>query len=456
MIRNAAMARAPRDGCAVGGPDTCNGVPLTRPDHLVRPRLIALLDQGVQRPLTLVSAPAGTGKTSLVASWAASYRSPLVWMTLDDADAEPAIFWARLSAELEGIGVDMSGAGFPVGSQTPIPVARSLSDHRAPVALVIDAGRTTPDAARDRALAEVLLGAKGALRLILIVRADPVFPMEWYRLAGDLTEIRAADLAASTAETGALLRQAGVEVTAGEAEALRARTSGWLIALKFAIMSLSGTNDVSAAIRRLSDTDFDIVTHLFNQVIEALPPEIKDILLRTSVVDLLTPGLVELLVGRPLGDDALEFLANGNQLIERTFLGSERCYRYQPLFREFLRAQLAFEKPDLDLELRQSAAEYSAPGKTPPALVDDRAVPTPSADGLVIEPLTPREQEVLERLAEMLPTGEIALTMFISVNTVRTHIRSILRKLGVSRRHQAVRRAWLLGLLPPRVEALVP
>lgn len=452
MIENAAIARAPGDGRALASHETCNGVPLTRLDHVARPRLIASLERGVQGPLTLVSAPAGTGKTSLVASWAASYRSPLVWITLDDDDAEPAIFWAKLSAGLEGVGVDVASAAFSGMSDMPVSLARSLSNHCGPLVLVIDAGRTTADPARDRALAEVLLGANGVLRLVLIGRADPVFPMEWYRLAGDLTEVRATDLAASAVETRALLRQAGMEVSSGEAEALCARTNGWLIALKFAIMSVSGTDDVSAAIRRLAKTDFDIVTHLFNQVIRALPPEIKDILLRTSVVDLLTPGLVELLVGRPLGDDAIEFLANGNQLIERTFVGAERCYRYQPLFREFLRAQLAFERPELDLELRQTAAEYSATEQPPSAVADDG--PTTAADGLVIEPLTPREREVLEHLADMLPTREIALTMFISVNTVRTHIRSILRKLGVSRRHQAVRRAWMLGLLPPRSEAL--
>ncbi len=440
-----------------------HGVPTSRPDQLVRRRLLELLDQGINGPLTLVSAPASTGKTSLVASWAGSNRSPLLWMTLDDADAEAATFWARMSAGLARIGVDVSHTRLLARSDQlealfPSRLAACLLAHGEPVVLVVDAGRTTSDPSRDRALAELLLRAGGTLRLVLITRADPVFPMEWYRLAGQLTEIRAGDLAASTTETLALLQHAGMTVSSEDAEALCARTNGWMIALKLAIMSLSGAGDVSLAIRRMSETNFDIVTYFFNEVIKALPPETKDILLRTSVVDLLTPGLVELLVGRPLGDAALEFLANGNQLIERLPVGSERRYRYQPLFREFLRAQLAFEKPELYLELRKSAAQYSASGQVssrtsgaaPVADFRSRPAqpPNPSTGDSVVEPLTPRELEVLEHLAELVPTVEIARAMFISVNTVRTHIRSILRKLDVTRRHQAVRRARVLGLLP--------
>jgi LuxR family transcriptional regulator, maltose regulon positive regulatory protein len=322
MIDNTTAPRTPLAHRAAVTPPRRYGVPQMRPDHLVRRRLWDRLDQGTRGPLTLVSAPASTGKTSLVASWANAYRCPLLWITLDDADAEAATFWARLSTGLARIGVDVSSTRLlarsePLETAFPSRLARCLVAYGQPVVLVVDAARTTSDPTRDRALAELLLRAGGTLKLILIARADPVFPMEWYRLSGELTEIRAGDLAASPAETLDLLRQAGMTVTPTEAEALCARTNGWIIALKLAIMSMSGASDVSLAIRRMSETDFDIVTYLFTEVIKALPLEIKDILLRTSVADLLTPDLVELLVGRPLGDGALEFLANGNQLIER-------------------------------------------------------------------------------------------------------------------------------------------
>ena len=475
MIDDALTHDEPSLGQVHRPPSRDDQVPTSRPDHVVRPRLLELLDQGVQGQLTLVSAPAGCGKTSLVASWAASCEWPLLWMTLEPADADARVFWGRLAAGLEGLGVDFSDLASrrnqaSGGSEPPSRVVRSLSARQQPVVLVLDAGGTTSDSSRDRALAEILVGAQDCLRLILITRSDPVFPMEWFRLAGALTEIRAADLAANEEETVELLLAAGMIVTAAEAEALCARTGGWMVALKFAIMSLADVEDVSSAIQRFSDTDFDIVTYLFTKVIHALPLEIRDLLLRTSVVDVLTPGLVHLLAAQPFDGDVLEFLANGNQFIERTTVGSQICYRYQPLFRDFLRAQFAFERPALNRELRQSASKHSsspggatrfvAPAQRSPepqrARGDEIIDLTPSdarpglapSEGLVVERLTPREQEVLGYLAELLPTAEISLLMFVSVNTVRTHIRSILRKLGVARRHEAVRRAWKLGLLP--------
>ncbi len=474
---------------------------------MLRPRLLELIDQGVRGPITLVSAPAGTGKTALVASWAASYGGQLVWMTLDDGDAEPGNFWRRMAAGFESIGADLSDVG---------------AHHGEPIVLVLDAGATASNPSRDHALGDLLLGANGVLRLVLIGRADPVFPLEWYRLSGDLTEVRSAELAVTEAETDALLRRAGIVVTPEQCAALRAQTNGWVIAVKFAIMTLAGRADISLAIQRFSESDFDIVTYLFNEILEAMPLEIRDLLLRTSVVDTLTPELVELLAGGAQRGDALEFLANGNQFIERISVGSQRRYRYQPLFRNFLRTQLAFEKPELESQLRRSASEYLSRDRLKPdpyqlqvevniptqsvaegplvtldlpqqagphrqlpssegiavtdlepqmaplmlAMESQRISRPPSppgqrvdvaamaASGSVIEPLTPREREVLEHLSELLPTAEIALSMFVSVNTVRTHIRSILRKLGVSRRHEAVRRAWSLGLLPSPGDAL--
>ncbi len=506
MINNNATAVDRSENGRGGSLEERYRVPSTRADHVLRPRLIELIDRGVKGPITLVSAPAGTGKSALVASWAASYRGRLVWMTLDDGDAEPGIFGERLAAGFESIGADLS----------------CLGAYEEPIVLVLDAGPTSSNAARDHAVGDLLLGAKGVLRVVLIGRADPVFPMEWYRLSGDLTEVRSTDLAVTAVETDALLRRAGMVVTPEQAAALRARTNGWIIAVKFAIMSLAGREDISLAIQRFSESDFDIVTYLFNEVLEAMPLEIRDLLLRTSVVDVLTPELVELLAGGAQRGDALEFLANGNQFIERMTVGSQRRYRYQPLFRNFLRAQLAFEKPELESELQRSASEYLSRGRRkqdsaqlavevniprptvgegllvpldlphqagphrqlpnseefgatdlepqmaplmltmesqrisrPPSRPAQRTeVAAMAASGSVIEPLTPREREVLEHLSELLPTVEIALSMFVSVNTVRTHIRSILRKLGVSRRHEAVRRAWSLGLLPSPGDAL--
>jgi LuxR family transcriptional regulator, maltose regulon positive regulatory protein len=461
---------------STASPERRRAMPATRSDYVVRQRLFELLDRGVQRSLTLISAPAGTGKTALVASWAATWASscpwPLVWITLDDTDAEPDSFWGRLAAGLQSVGVVISdgdpGESEPADSWPVSRLVASLTAHPRPVVVVLDAGATPSNPARDRALGDVALRAKGALRLVMIARSDPVLPMQWFRLSGELAEIRVADLAANETEIVELASRVGLVVTLEQARALCAQTSGWMIALKFAVMSLAGSQDVSLAIERFKRTDFDVVTYLFNEVIDALPVEIRDLLLRTSIADVLTPALVDLLAGRSQGDDVLEFLANGNQFIERSTDSAGRTYHYQPLFRDFLRAQLAFENPQLADQLRRSAEQHqtrdnftqdavlaavpaSRAGEPTPfvrSLTAIAAAGPPPAES-VIDPLTPRELEVLQHLAGLKPTVEIATSMFVSVNTVRTHIRSILHKLGVGRRHEAVRRAWMLGLLPP-------
>ena len=473
-------------------------IPETRPDHIRRPRLLKKLDQGVERPLTLASAPAGTGKTVLFASWAASCKWPLAWQTLDDGDRRPGIFWSRFLTALGHAGADVADLGLPrsLDSLDLVLLERlgsRLAERREPIVFVLDDGDSPPVAERDRALTRLLRGSHGSLRLMMLERADPLMPLQRYQLDGDLTNIRANELALNDAETLALIRQSGVRITGGQAARLRERTGGWVATVRFAAMSLAGQDDVAWAIDHFTGTDINVAAYLVSEVLETQPPEIRELLLRTSMADVLTPELVELLAGKAQGPRVMDFLAQGNPFIEVRASGGRNHYRYQPLFGEFLRARLAFENPELAEELRRSVATFvaddvpvadpreetadaspadAATAGRPLSLLrarprtgpEQRSEPVParprlssvkapsglvmSADGVLIESLTPKEQEVLEHLAELLSTSEIAKSMCVSVNTVRTHVRTMLRKLGASRRNEAVRRAWDLGLLP--------
>jgi len=329
-----------------------------------RARLVALLDQGVRGTLTLLSAPAGTGKTVLASSWARTLGSgyPVAWLSCSREEG-PDSSWPRLPAALRASGVSVPGTVFPgVGASAPQPwltrLAAAIVAHPVPVVLVLDEG-DAGNAAIHPHLA-TLLGATGdRLRVVLLTRSDPPLPLNAFRLDGQLTEIRAADLSFRADEAARLFELSGVPLTPLQTATLVHRTSGWAVGLRLAALGLRDKLDLDAAVADFSGNQDNVSTYLASEVLQGQTTAVREVLLRTSVVEALSPGLFESLTGLVDGRRVMAFMARSNSFIEAVpdYPG---WYRYQSLFREFLRTQLACERPELVEELHHQAADWFA------------------------------------------------------------------------------------------------
>ncbi|MFI5694732.1 LuxR C-terminal-related transcriptional regulator [Kribbella sp. NPDC051586] len=299
------------------------------------------MSQGVRRPLTLVSAPAGFGKTMLLLSWEAlgTWAGPVKHIAVDAADDPSA---ASLRSELDGLHRR----------------AATIAEEPALV-VVVDCGDLVLTPELGDSLDRLIRGKVASLRIVLLTRTDPPIPLHNYRQAGTLTEIRATDLAFTAEEAAGLMRRENLDLAPAEVAELRARTDGWPAGLAFAAMNLAGTADTAQAIRGFRGDVGNVSAFLMTEVLQAQPAAQREFLLRTCIVDKLWPALAEALTGRVCDRRSLEFMSHGNAFIQLV-PGTDDCYSYQSLFREFLRAQLLYERPALVPELHRTAAGWFA------------------------------------------------------------------------------------------------
>ena len=320
-----------------------------------RPRLYRMLDDGVAVPFALVSAPAGSGKTVLVSSWAARHAGPLAWVSLDENDLGDGSVWALVVAALAQRGVEPVAPPYDGGREFLVALAGRLCALDGPIVLVLDCDATPPpDVAGGL---EVLLRQScGQLRLVLLTRVDPLLPLHRYRLAGSMREIRGSDLAFTEDEAESLLQVSGLKLSPVALSRVMERTRGWAAGLRFTALLLSRSPDTDAAALAVSGDHGSVSEYLLAEVLDRQPRSIRDLLLRTSVVDVIVPGLAEALSG-PSASRDLATLAHADVFLEEVGPG---CYRYHPLFRELLLAQLAYEAPADEARLHRIGAEWLA------------------------------------------------------------------------------------------------
>jgi LuxR family maltose regulon positive regulatory protein len=313
--------------------------------------------------LTLVSSPAGTGKTVLVASWAtvsdAGHR--VVWVSLRDATIDPEAFWQLVMAGLVRRGVDVASTvpvDLDAGEPTyPAAIPDAVRGTAVPVVLVLDCDGVLGSQITE-GLDALLRQTAGRLRVVLLSREDPLLPLHRYRLAGTLTELRMADLAFTRQEAESLLSGLGLDLSESAMDAVIGRTQGWAAGLRMAGMSLVHRADREEAARRLAGDTGTVAEYLLAEVLDTQPPGVRELLLDTSVVDVLRPGLASALAG-PQAERALSFLVHGNVFLEELQEGVG-SYCYHHLFRQLLRAQLAFESPARWVEQHRVAAAWFA------------------------------------------------------------------------------------------------
>jgi LuxR family maltose regulon positive regulatory protein len=333
---------------------------------VVRRRLLDRLTNGVRAPVTLVTGPAGSGKTLLLASWVTSGAVPdaVAWLALEDGDARPGTFWAYLIEALRRGGAALPESFDPAIRSAPadraalIRIAAELATLPAPIVLVIDnADHLTAELADD--LDFVVQHVDGHVHLVLLGRRDPPLPLYRYRLGGTLTEIRGDDLAFTVGETAELLAGHHIDLRHDAQVALVERTEGWAAGLRLCAMHLQGARDAESMVATIAGDETNIAEYFVGEVLKALPADVRDFLLRTSVLDVITPGAAEALTGRGDAGRMLAELERANAFVQPVVPGSG-AYRYHRLFLELLRAQLAYDEPAAVPDLHHRAAGWFA------------------------------------------------------------------------------------------------
>ena len=341
-------------------------VPRWRRGLVARPRLSERLSRGAESALTLVSAPAGFGKTTLLAEWlavAAAGGRSVAWLSLDQRDNDPASFWTYLVAAL-----NTGGPGEGAGSllQPPRPPNEaglvallndldSISDH---VVLVLDDYHVIDARDVQDGMAFLLEHLPAQIHLVIASRTDPALPLARLRGRGELAEIRAADLRFTPGEAAAYLNGVmGLALTARDVAALEGRTEGWIAALQLAALSMQGREEVTAFIDGFAGDDRYIVDFLAEEVLQRQPEHVQHFLLQTSILDRLSGPLCDAVTGQDGGKAKLTALERGNLFLV-PLDDRRRWYRYHQLFADVLQARLRDEQPDDVPELHRRASGW--------------------------------------------------------------------------------------------------
>ena len=388
------------------------------PDWAVRrPRLTKLIAEGARWcPLTVLTGPPGAGKTMALALWAAAERGPIAWVSLDDYDNRPRVFWSYVVAALGRSGVAAPQAvsaaawGRAEDHAFLLRLASALAAQNPPVTLVIDDLHLLTDPAVHSELDFVLRNVGPGLRLVVSSRADPLLPLHRYRLARELAEIRASDLAFTVAEAGLLLAQHGSTLSADSLERLTRRTEGWAAGLRLAAISLGAHPRPGQFVTELITDDSALTGYLVDEVLSAVPPEVRDLLLSTSILERVNAEIASELTGTEQAGRLLASVARANAFVQPAGCG---WYRYHTLFAEVLRLKLRREHPDRVAVLHRRAARwYERNGPLTDAVRhatqagDWQLAASLVVDGLAIsEIIEPRDGQSLAREFAHMPNG---------------------------------------------------
>jgi LuxR family maltose regulon positive regulatory protein len=379
-----------------------------------RPRLATRLQADAMPRLLLVSAPAGFGKSTMLAQLLHD-RPTTAWLSLDQGDNDPVTFWsyvvAALRSAVPGVGDDAAAlldAPAPPMTTVLTSLVNELAGVADPVVLVLDDYHLIESVAIHEAMGFLLDHLPAQVHLVIASRADPPLPLARLRARGELVEVRAADLRFTAGEAAAYFDGMGLRLEADDVAALEGRTEGWIAALQLAALSLRGRDDAAAFIEGFAGDDRYVVDYLVEEVVQRQPEDVRRFLLETSILDRLSGPLCDAVTGQPGGRARLEALDRANLFL--VALDDRRqWYRYHHLFADVLRARLLDEHPDQVPDLhRRASAWHEHDGDTTVAIEHALAGgDTDRAAGLVesvIPALTKERREAqLRRWMEALP-----------------------------------------------------
>jgi LuxR family maltose regulon positive regulatory protein len=365
-------------------------IPKWRPGLVSRPRLIERMHQGIERKLTLISAPAGFGKTTLLAEWlaAAPADEPAAgWFSLDQSDNDSAFFWAYFITALQKVRSQVGESALSLlHSPQPLPIESVLttlindinaipsagSGHRFVVVLddyhVIDAQPI------HSAIAFLLDHLPPQLHLVIASRSDPPLPLARLRARGELTELRAADLRFTSGEATVFLNKVmGLDLSATEVAALETRTEGWITGLQLTALSMQARDDFAGFIAAFTGNHRYIVDYLVEEVLQRQPEPVWSFLLQTSILDRLSVPLCDAVTDREDSKRILQALERDNLFVV-PLDDKRQWYRYHHLFADVLRAHAMEKQPDRIPTLhRRAAAWFEEAGMAAEAIEHARA-----------------------------------------------------------------------------------
>ena len=341
-------------------------IPPSRPNIVLRPRLIARLNEGLNRKLTLIAAPAGFGKTTLVSAWIASCDRQVAWLSLDEGDNDLTRFLLYLVAALRTIAPTIGDGvlGVLQSSQPPPPEAiltallNDISAVPSNFVLVFDDYHRIDAQPVDQALAFLLEHTPPQMHLVLTTREEPQFPLARLRVRNQLTELRAADLRFTPAEAATFLREVmELDLSAEDIAALEDRTEGWIAGLQLAALSLQGHQNIPSFIQAFAGDNRYIVDYLVEEVLQRQPEQVRSFLLQTAILDRLHGSLCDAVTGQTEGKMQLESLDRGNFFVV-PLDDTRQWYRYHHLFADVLFAQLSAEQPNHVAMLHRRASAW--------------------------------------------------------------------------------------------------
>jgi LuxR family maltose regulon positive regulatory protein len=339
-------------------------LPPARQTLVERPRLLERLNEGLKGRLTLISAPAGFGKTSLVTAWRRQSEMPLAWISLDEGDNEPARFLDYLVAALQTVDEELTegtsnllkGPSVPPLKVVLNSLLNEINAYDNEFVLALDDYHVIAEPIIHEAVSFLIERLSPHAHVLIASRSDPPFPLARLRARGELKEIRASDLRFNGAEAATFLNDVmQLELTSNEVAVLEERTEGWITGLQLSALSLQGRENKSELVGEFAGANRFILDYLLEEVLHLQPEQVQDFLLQTSVLSRLNGSLCDALTHNNDGHEILEHLNRSNLfLIPLDNEGS--WFRYHHLFADLLRLKLKHKRPGIVRELQTKAS----------------------------------------------------------------------------------------------------
>jgi LuxR family maltose regulon positive regulatory protein len=331
-----------------------------------RPVLLEQLKEGLRGKLTLVSAPAGFGKTSLVAAWQKDCETPLAWVSLDEEDNEPLRFLDYLIGALQTVDADLGDESAELLRRTSTPplkvvltsLLNEINAYDKEFVMAFDDYHVIHDHGIHDALSYLIERLAPHAHALIATRSDPPFPLGRMRARGELKELRASDLRFDNTEAATFLNEVmNLELTANDVAALEERTEGWIAGLQLSALTLQGRENRSEVVKEFAGDNRFVLDYLLEEVLNCQTEKVQDFLLRTSVLTRLNGPLCDALTDDQSGHAMLEQLERANLFLIRLDERGE-WFRYHHLFADLLRLKLRQKQPGAIRELQIRASQW--------------------------------------------------------------------------------------------------
>jgi LuxR family maltose regulon positive regulatory protein len=431
-------------------------IPLIRAELVARPRLLAQLNEGLAGKLTLVSAPAGFGKTTLLACWSKSCQLPVAWLSLDESDNEPVRFIAYLVASLETVIGWQATKGQPeIYSLREMPIAASMHASRLadvinrlaakPVRfiLILDDYHTITNPLNHKTVNYLIENLPPQMHMVIASRADPPLPLARLRSQGQLSELRSIDLRFTGEETSNFLqKELGRGLSPEDQSSLANKTEGWIAGLQMAVLALRSPSpekpqEMSDFIRSFTGSNRFILDYLVEEVLDRQSEEIQDFLLKTSILERMSAPLCNEVVGG-LEPSNLPGLKHSNEILEyldraNLFIialdDQREWFRYHRLFADLLRRRLQYTHRNLVPDLHKRASKWLERNSYPEEAVEHALL-----------------SEDMKRAAELVENAAEGMMLRSQVTTLRGWLDRLPEEHIATRPLLCVYHAWVLFL----------